>query len=103
MSVDLEKLARLANNASPLPWRYQEDEAFLGANLYEIRRPGGGSVAEFVSQKDAEFIVEVCNALLVLIKGILKLKSEIVELESELEFYREEKQLEWERSRDDRA
>lgn len=62
MRIDLAKLEQLSRKASPLPWRYEQDECFLDADCQEIRNPNGGAVANLVSQANAEFIVEVCNA-----------------------------------------
>jgi hypothetical protein len=62
MHVDLAKLEQLSKNASPLPWRYNQGDCFLDADCQEIRNPNGGAVANLVSQANAEFIVEVCNA-----------------------------------------
>lgn len=93
MSVDLEKLEWLHKAATPGPWVHEPDENFLDHDC-QIIRGNTAFVCEFVTEKNAAYIVAACNAVPELIKRVR-------ELERELEVYREEKQLEWERSRDE--
>lgn len=96
--------------------------AFLDDEDFEIRN-GQHCIGYGTNETDAAYIVGACNAAPELIaenralreraqmrqelveqyeQDIARLRQKVRELERKLEVYSEEKQLEWERSRDER-
>lgn len=87
--IDLEGLERLAKEATPGPWCNDYEDIFKWMFML-TKKP----IATAELPGNARYIVAACNAVPSLI-------ARIRELEQELEVYHEEKQLEWERSRDE--
>ena len=102
--IDLDELERLAKAATPGPWKEGRHDMFSiveGAHakyIYANSIPVAISTGEEKDCErvlaDARYIAAACNA-------VPELIARIRELEQELDVYREEKQLEWERSRND--
>jgi hypothetical protein len=103
MAIDLEKLEQLAAKATPGPWFVTCN--CTGKTFYTIKNDRvyiGEALGVYNGEANAAYIAAACNAIPKLLDERHALYERICELEAELEVYREEKQLEWERSRDER-
>ena len=87
--IDLDELERLAKAATPGPWCNDYEDIFKWTFML-TKKP----IATAELPGNARYIVAACNA-------VPELIARVRELEQELDVYREEKQLEWERSRND--
>jgi hypothetical protein len=109
----IDELERLAKAATPGPWK---DKSFKRNYDWGVICSGGKRIAQCTSADvtderkrvtfeeklaNAAYIAAACNAVPELIAKNRALQERVRELERELEVYREEKQLEWERSRDE--
>ena len=96
MPIDLDGLERLAAQATPGPWKDYCCGEYLVTTFTDF------TIGKTFRYEDAEYIAAACNAVPKLMDERRALQERIIELEAELEFYREEKQLEWERDQDER-
>lgn len=99
MAIDLDELERLHKAATPGPWEVKHlrtNHEFVFAQAPDC------DMVFHAREADVRYITEACNAVPKLIDERHALHERIIELESELEVYRERELLEWERSRDDR-
>jgi hypothetical protein len=97
MDINLEELERLAAQATPGPWTLEKNHTAYdawGESVFSTEQTHN-------LDNNLAYIVAACNAVPDLIAENRALRERVRELEQELEVYREEKRLEWERSRDD--
>ena len=76
MALDLEKLERLAAQATPGPWEMVDARAFLDDEDFEIRN-GQHCIGYGTSEADSAYIVAACNAVPELVARVREL--EVVE------------------------
>ena len=85
-SAQIEELRRLSECVPTMPWKIVKRSCNT-ETAYEIRSCGGEYLGEMLAcyqgKQNAAYIIAACNAVPELIERI-------EELESELEFYREE-------------
>ena len=103
MPIDLDILEKLAKAATPGPWGAVVSEKYsFAVAILPPDFPQTPLVGRVRDEQDAAYIAAACNAVPKLIDERRALHERIIELEAELEVYREKERLEWERSRDDR-
>lgn len=74
--IDLEKLMKMHDAATPGPWAMVDARAFLDDEDFEIRN-GQHCIGYGTSEADAQYGVAACNAVPELVERIRELEAEI--------------------------